>query len=68
MLHGNSMALRYAARQPAAARKYSVLCLPGTYSSARGAHTRDWVPILLSPLVAFAPVGDRKMGTRESSG
>jgi hypothetical protein len=26
-----------------------------------------WVPISLSPLVAFAPAGDREMGTEERS-
>jgi hypothetical protein len=29
--------------------------------------THVWVPISLSPLVAFAPAGDREMGTEERS-
>jgi hypothetical protein len=30
--------------------------------------TQVWVPISLSPLVAFAPAGDREMGTKQRGG
>jgi hypothetical protein len=39
---------------------FSALCGLFLFSN----HTHVWVPISLSPLVAFAPAGDRKMGTQ----
>jgi hypothetical protein len=43
----------------------ALLRLAGLVYFSKRSHV--WVPISLSPLVAFAPAGDREMGTEERS-